>query len=464
MKLATKDTAGLVLVVGTLSALLLHNGSTRHRETHVRPVVDAGGAVTSAVEVPPVAFHDVNVVPMDGDRILRRQVVVVRSGFVTRIGDVGVVEPPAGARVIHGGGTRYLAPGLTDAHVHLGDRPEEVLPLFLANGVTTVFNLDGERRHLAVRERVGRGELAGPTIYTAGPFADGSSVRSPADAQRFVRGQKQAGYDFVKLHGDLDRESFEALARAGRDEGIPIVGHAPRELPISAVLEQGQAAVSHAEELIYTEFMTLEPSALGDVAAAMATSGTWLMPGISTFENTLEQWGTGPAPAAALAHAGAEFLPPSLRKSWASSRAFAETTPESRARIADMLAFHGPLVESFHAAGVRMLAGTDAGLPGMVPGFSLHDELQALREAGLSGFEALATATSQAGRFIRERVDASARFGTVEVGARADLLLLDGDPRETLTVLRRPLGVMIRGRWLDRAALDQMLTPTRAER
>ncbi|NIQ59686.1 MAG: amidohydrolase, partial [Gemmatimonadetes bacterium] len=94
-----------------------------------------------------------------------------------------------------------------------------------------MFNLDGERRHLAVRERVGRGELAGPTIYTAGPFADGSSVRSPADAQRFVRGQKQAGYDFVKLHGDLDRESFEALARAGRDEGIPIVGHAPRELP-----------------------------------------------------------------------------------------------------------------------------------------------------------------------------------------------------------------------------------------
>ena len=123
----------------------------------------------------------------------------------------------------------------------------------------------------------------------------------------------------------------------------------------------------------------------------------------------------------------------------------------------DLLAFHVPLISTFHDAGVPMLTGTDAGLPGMVPGFSLHDEIVALNGVGLSSYEALAAATRNAGRFVRQHVDPSASFGTIQIGARADLILLDRDPRGSLDALRQPEGVMLRGRWFDRAALDLML-------
>ena len=457
MRLTTQDAAGIVFVAGTLGALALHNAPTGHRDSHVSPIADAGGSVTSSVAVSTIAFVDVNVVPMGRDEVLRRKVVIVREGFVTRVGDVGVLEPPPGAVLIDGHGTQYLAPGLTDAHVHLGDDPESLLPLFIANGVTTVFNMQGDTRHLALRERIATGDVVGPTIYTAGPFIDEDLIRSAADARRAVRRQKTSGYDFVKLHGDLSEESFEMLTRTGHEQRIAIVGHAPRNLPLSAVLDNGQAALTHAEEIIYTRFMSLEPADLSNVATTMADAGTWLTPGLSHFGNTVSQWGDPAGLQAALERRSARFLPPSMRRGWESSDAYVEKDPRGRGRLEEMLAFHDPLISTFHDAGVPMLTGTDAGLPGMVPGFSLHGEIVALNGVGLSRYEALAAATRNAGSFVRQRVDELASFGTVQVGARADLILLDGDPRTSLDALLRPEGVMVRGRWFDRAALDLML-------
>jgi len=399
---------------------------------------------------------DVNVLPMDHRTVLRRQVVIVRGGFVTRIGPVGVVEVPRGARVIDGGGTQFLAPGLTDAHVHLSEDPEE-LKLFIATGVTTVFNLEGAPYHLRLRERVASGELIGPTIYTSGPFINGDNTRSPSEARKAVQYQSGRSYDFIKVHGDLSAETFEALSTAGADYGIPIVGHAPRNLPFSAVLRNRQAVVSHAEELIYTQFMTLNPAELATVADAMADAGTWLTPGLTTFENIASQWGAPERLQAVLDGLGAQFLPPAMRRDWASSQDYIEMDPLERPRLQEMLAFHGPLIRTFQQAGVPMLTGTDAGMPGMVPGFSLHDEIAALADVGLSRHQALSAATENAGRFVRDRVDQTANFGRVRQGARADLILLEQNPLDDLDALRRLEGVMVRGRWFDRAALDRML-------
>ena len=458
MKLTQRDRIGLVLLVSTSVAVGLHNADAMgHRVAHIRAdVADAGGAVTSAIEVVTTAFVDVNVVTMDGGAVLEHQIVLVEDGFITRIGSVGVVEVPDGARQIEGGGTRFLAPGLTDAHVHLGDDPEAALGLYVAAGVTTVFNLEGAEHHLELRDRVGSGQLLGPTIYTAGPFVDGSRVRSPADADQVVRHHLDRGYDLIKLHGDLDRASFDQLTRIGAERGVPVVGHAPRNLPLDAVLLSDQAALSHAEELIYTEFMSLDASALEPVARRMADAGTWLTPSLATFRNIAAQWGDPAGLAAALDRPEARFLPSGLRREWRSSE-WTERDPATRHRIDRMRDFHGPLVLTFHEAGVPLLAGTDAGLPGMFPGFALHDELGALTEAGLSNLDALTTATSNAGRFVRTYVDGRANFGTIRVGARADLLLLDADPRRELDTLRHPLGVMLRGAWLDRGALNALL-------
>jgi imidazolonepropionase-like amidohydrolase len=130
----------------------------------------------------------------------------------------------------------------------------------------------------------------------------------------------------------------------------------------------------------------------------------------------------------------------------------------------EMADFHRPLIRALQEAGVPMLAGTDTPIPTLAPGFSLPREIMALREAGLSGYEALATATVNPGRFVRTFVDAGARFGVLRRGARADIVLLDADPRMHLETLHRPEGVMVRGVWYERADLDRMLDGVAAAR
>ena len=463
MRVRTRDTAGFVLVVGTFVALVVH-GTADHQDTHLPVVADAGGAATSPATAPTLAFVDFNVVQMDGQDVLRRQVVIVRDGFVSRIGPVGVVDVPTAATVVQGDGSAYLVPGLVDAHVHLEDAREDLLPLFLASGVTTVFNLRGDERHLELRARSRDPEFVGPTIFTSGPFVHDGAVRSADEARRTVEAQARAGYDFVKIHGDLSAESYAALMTTARDAGIPVVGHAPRNLPFSAVLEHGQVGVVHAEELIYTGLHSLDPEQAKSIATEMVRAGTWLTPTLSTFANIAEQWASPEGLAARLAEPEVRYLPRSLRQTWERSEVYVGRPARERARIQDMYAFHGPLVRAMDLAGVRLLTGTDAPLPGMVPGASLHDELEALEAAGVTAKRVLAAATSNAGRFIQENVDSTAVFGTILIGARADIVLVGGDPLNDLGLLRRPLGVMVRGTWYERADLDRMLALVSGDR
>ncbi|MDA0329174.1 MAG: amidohydrolase family protein [Gemmatimonadetes bacterium] len=457
MRLSTKDGLGLALVAGTFAAVIVHSEGD-HRTTHLPNVADAGGAATSAQNSPTFAFVDFNVLPMDGRGLLRNQVVVVRNGFVDRIGAAGVIDVPPGATVVEGHGTQYLVPGLVDAHVHLADAREDVLPLFLANGVTTVFNLEGDARHLALRERSRGPGFVGPTLFTAGPFVHDGVVRSPEDARRVVTSQAHAGYDFVKVHGTLSEAAYIALTATAKEVGIAVVGHAPRNLPFSAVLQNGQVGVVHAEELIYTGLQSLDRGQATRTAREMAAAGTWLTPTLSNFANIAEQWASPQALADKLVQPEARHLPPTILRSWRDSRVYTGRPAHERTRIEEMYAFHIPLVQAMSEAGVRLLTGTDTPLPGMVPGFSLHSELAALEAAGIPTEDVLWAATANAGRFVRENVDPAALFGTIATGARADLLVVDGDPRADLSLLRQPLGVMARGTWYDRSQLMVLLS------
>ena len=455
MKLTSKDTVGLLLVAGTLGTLFVHIGPDGHAPTS--SVGDGGGSITTPVASNTVAFVDVNVLPMEQDEVLRNQVVIVEGSFVRQIGPVGDVVPPPGALIIPGDGTRYLVPGLTDAHVHLDEYAEESLPLFVANGVTTVFNLRGEERHLELRDRIRSGEDFGPAIYTSGPFTDQQTVETPEQAERWVRDQERDGYDFVKLHGDLSEATYERLVQVGREVEIPIVGHAPRNLSLRAVLESGQVSLTHAEELIHTRFSSLDPSDLESVALEIAAAGTWVTPTVSNFSNNEAQWGTTEGLRTRLASEAVRYAPRSMRVGWGEGNVYTAKDPGERPRILAMFEFQQPLILALGRAGVPMLTGSDAGQPVMVPGFSLHDEIDALERAGLASYGVLQAATRNAGRFVREFVDEHASFGTVTPGARADLLLLHDNPLLDLSRLRRPEGVMLRGRWYDRAALDEML-------
>jgi imidazolonepropionase-like amidohydrolase len=456
MKLSRKDAAGFVLVAATLTTLSIHGGE-RHQESHVPPVAQAGGAATMPTGSRLTAFVDVSVLPMNQAGPAHHQVVLIRDGFIDEIGPVGAVDVPADATIVQGGGSQYLVPGLTDAHVHLPDADDAILPLFLANGVTTVFNLEGDRRHLDQRARSRAPDFVGPSILTAGPFIDESAVKTPADARRAVASQARAGYDFVKLHGSLTKPAYIALLDAARASSMAVVGHAPRSLPLSVVLDHGQAGVVHAEELIYTGVPSLDTTRAREVAAEVAEADIWVTPTMATFEAISEQWASPEGLDARLARPEAALLPRAMQRSWSDSEVHVRRPARERARIERMNAFHRPLVRALADAGVHLLTGTDAPLPGLVPGFSLHDELDALVSAGVEPEAVLRAATFNAGRFVRERVDSASHFGVIEPGARADLVLVEGDPRDDLRRLRKPLGVMARGTWYGRIALAQLL-------
>ncbi len=458
MKLSRKDAVGLGLVAATSLVLAVHVAPGDHAARHAAVAGGRGGSAASATEGPTFAFMDVNVVPMDGRAVLPRQVVVVEGGVIRDVGPVGVVRPPEGARRVDGGGTMVLIPGLTDAHVHLTAGAERWLPAFLASGVTTVFNLAGERRHLRMRDRVLAGTLLGPTIYTSGPPVHRPRVRTPEDAAAAAEEHARRGYDFIKVRGDLPSETLRALVEAGRTRHLPVVGHAPRNLPLAETLRDGMAALAHAEELIYTGFPDLDAAGIDAVASGMAAAGTWLIPTLTTFSAITRQWGAPQVLEEELeTRPELRWVPAVLADAWRRDNPYVRRDPAGRARMREMLAFQKTLVRALQRTGVPMMTGTDAGLPLLAPGTSLLDEIEALHDVGFSAYEALEAATRNPGRFIRTFRDPAASFGTVTVGARADLVLLDGNPLDDITQLRRPAGVMVRGRWYDRAALREIL-------
>ena len=400
-----------------------------------------------------VVFEHVANVPMDQAGVLRDRTVIVRSGRIVSI--VAGAPAPAGAIRIDGQG-KFLFPGLTDAHVHLAANPAAWLALFLSHGVPTVFNLQGGAEHLALRQRVAAGEVAGPTIYTSGPYTNQPGIMTPADADRAVADQKAAGYDFVKIHGNLTAEAYAALITAGRANHLTIIGHAPRNLPFDSVIAARQPMIAHAEELIYTRFRELDTTVVAPVAARTAAAGIWVTPTLSTFSGIVTQWGRPAAVDSALALPEGLGLPKPLQQFWRGSNPYTGRTQGADWAL-NAYRFQHPLVRMLDQAGVSLLAGTDTPLPVMIPGHSLHNEIAELESAGISRLGALRAATANPGRFIASFVDSAARFGTVTVGSRADLVLVDRNPIESPATLVHPLGVMARGRWYDRATLDRMV-------
>jgi hypothetical protein len=410
----------------------------------------------------PIAIVNVNVLPMDAERLLAEQTVLVRDGMITHVGPAARVAIPAGARRIDGAG-KYLIPGLADVHVHLHANPEPeqraLLKLFVASGVTTVLNLRGTPQILELRAAVAADRILGPRTYTAGPYVNEPFVTTPDEVERAVVEQRRAGYDFVKLHGDVSREAYARLNAVARREGIRVLGHAPRNLGLAPMFEERQYALAHAEEFLYDRQNRSTDASLPHVAAripefarATAEARIWVMPNLTAYKaiaRMVHDLG------AVLARPEMRYLPGTVRTGWGPA-----TNPYTnridRSRYAPMMARYRLLeemVREFRARGVRLLVGTDAMNTGVVPGFSTHDELADLVAAGLTPYEALRAATANAAEFLGER----GRRGTVAVGQHADLVLLEADPLTAIGNSRRIAGVMLRGRWFSRADLDAML-------
>jgi imidazolonepropionase-like amidohydrolase len=427
-------------------------------------------AATSASGQEVTVFRNVTVIPMDSDRTLASQTVIVRGERIESVGEAGRAEIPPAARVIDGTG-RYLMPGLAEMHAHVPqDDPryaEEVLFLYVANGVTTARGMLGAPEHLALRERLARHEVLGPRLYTSGPSLNDQSVSSPDDAARMVREQARAGYDFVKVHPGPTRAEYDAAVSAGTAAGIELAGHVPADVGVLRAIEAKQATIDHldgyvealapAERRSRGGFFGLALAADADrsgipaLVAATVAAGVWNVP----TQTLIEHWpAASPTVDELLARPEMAYVSPQTREEWANAKRQMIRAPGYDAGQARALvALRREIVKALHDAGAGLLLGSDAPQVFNVPGFSLHRELAAIVAAGLTPFQALRTGTTSPAAFF----EAADEFGAVRAGLAADLVLVARNPLEDAAALVRPEGVMVRGRWLDRAELDRRL-------
>jgi hypothetical protein len=464
----------LVLGIGALPILFLYFAA----ESSNSPAETQSSTEQKQLEAKQkqtVAFVNVNVIPMDEERVISSQTVVVKDGLIAALGPADSIKIPSGSVKIDGRG-KYLLPGLADMHVHLEPFDNEsnsaMLKLFVANGVTTVLNLYGTPAFLKLRERVARGEMLGPVIYTSGPFISNAPVTTPTpeEVERMVVEQKSAGYDLIKIHGDFSREAYHKLFEVARHENIRVIGHLPRNLGIEPAFEEKQDAIAHAEEYLYAYFFFKPPTSPADgsreaqvkwiaeqasripsVAEATAKAGIWVSPTLTVYSGIARQVDDIDS---SLKRPELKYLPPFIASRFAPAnntyvQRFKKETAKGFFARAELLS---KLVKGLRDAGVRLLAGTDTPVPSVVPGFSLHDELHELVSAGLTPYEALRTATANPAEFLR-----TDKFGIVSVGKSADLILVDENPLKDVSNASRRTGVMSRGRWYGEDELRKML-------
>lgn len=416
---------------------------------------------TSPTPLGTIAFVNVNLVPMDAERVVPHQTVIVQGRQIVQIGPAATTDVPAGARRIDGHGALYLMPGLADMHSHASGQDD--LTLYVANGVTTILTL-GNTPEIFVRETRGRitsGKEIGPTPYVAF-FVDGRppmdpsffSVQGEDEARGAVTQAKQHGYDFIKVYNNIGNKEFYAILDEARRQHMAVVGHAVRSVELKNALNAGQVMVAHGEEYIYMYFHRDRDRALALKAAQFTRSaGAYVIPNLSAYEAISLQWGKPEQVRAFLARPEAKFFNPCRRQSWANDDYVL------RAGTLDgNLQFLRIFTKTLSDTGVPLMLGTDSpNIPGMFAGYSIHDDLRNMVESGLTPYEALSAGTRIPGQFIQKFLLGAEPFGTVSIGARADLLLLKNNPLDSVTAVRESEGVMAAGHWMPSAFLRALL-------
>jgi imidazolonepropionase-like amidohydrolase len=460
------DYVALLFALITLAATVFHLafGTTK--------------AQTAQQATQAVAFVNVNVVPFDRQRILEAQTVIVRDGRIAQIGPATTIKVPEGALRIDGRG-KYLMPGLADMHVHLypgAGRPDDLagqqLQLFLANGVTTVRNMIGKPEHLPLRERVAKGEVLGPTIYTAGPPLVGNMVPTPEAGERVVVDQKKAGYDLLKVHEGLSPETYAAIVATAKREGIPIAGHVTATVGLKRALEAQQTSIEHLDgylqalvadnspvtpgpsQLVLGPVLQhIDESKIPALAAATRKAGVWNDPTLTLFQLVVSE----AKPEELLKWPELQYVPAKMREGFANQKQSTANIPAPSSERQRYLELRNKMLMALHAAGAKLLIGPDSPQFFLVPGFATHRELQSFVAAGLTPYQAIEAATRNPGEYFAEVMKVPRDFGTIEVGMRADLMLLDANPLESVANLSKRVGVMTRGRWLPESELRKML-------
>ncbi|NJW51709.1 amidohydrolase family protein [Salinimicrobium sp. CDJ15-91] len=399
--------------------------------------------------------QNVNVIPMNADTVLTGKTVYIKEGVIENISDKFTVE---GVEIIKGDG-KFLTPGLIDMHVHVWDEYE--LGLYLSNGVTAVRNLWGLPMHLRMKEAVNNAEIIAPLFFTTGPKLTGPEyigddnlqLRSAEEAKARVIFYKKRGYDFIKTYYGLTPEIFDAVVEQAAASQMDIIAHPSQKVSYNYHFKPQIRSVEHAEDIIQQPLnYVLDTIKLKEVVSDFSASGTTKFCPTLTVYNNIYQILTNDK---ILDSENLQYMNPLIRKvdSQAQFDRWQDSKRTDRAIVGSIKAqheFHLKIIREMHEAGVPIICGTDAGIGVTVPGFSIHRELGFYKEAGLTNYEVLKTATYNASgtHAVMENM------GSIEKGKIANLLLLNNNPLEDLSALKRPELVFVNGRKINRKQLN----------
>lgn len=421
-----------------------------------------------------VVFKSVSVIPMDTERVLDNQDVVIKDGKILAIGATGKVTYDKSALVVEAKG-KYLIPGLAEMHAHIPpndnvEAQKEVLSLFAVNGVTTIRGMLGHPTHLTLREQVKRGEVLGPHIYTSGPSFNGMSVTKSEDGDKKVREQKAMGYDFLKLHPGLTLTNFNAVIKAANEVGITYGGHVSSGVGVWRAIEANYSTIDHLDGFIEgmtpgIESMTdqeigffgmfaakkADLSQIPKLITGLREHKVWVVP----TQCLAERWIAADKSAEELRAAPEmKYMSPTTLDQWVENKKRQMANPGYNAEeVAKYVAIRRQLIKACSQGGVGLLLGSDAPQVFNVPGFSIHHELRYLVGSGLTPHEALKTGTVNVAAFY----NLSSSSGTVSKGKISDLVLLNANPLQDISATSNIAGVMVGNSWLGKDYIDAEL-------
>lgn len=413
---------------------------------------------------------------MHEEVVLENKAVAVRDGIIVAVVDTSEAQSIEAPKRIDGEG-RYLMPGLADMHVHVRWDPQTMFDLFLAHGVTTVANMrigDGKDLnidHLALRAEIASGKRVGPRYYLTGPHFEDDYPASLEEVEVVLGEHVEAGYDFVKVHGDLPPEIYDALMKDARSRGLRVIGHGQHKRPLQETLRLD--TLEHAEELLYTaidpqfgaalekDFLQAyrehaerlrEPTYRTPIIEAIVQSGIHVNPTLIVYK-MVGEWESDAHLAAMRDDPTMAYLPARVKDRWLGPKnPYQEDGfPIKKAEIDRNLEVLFMLVKEMNDAGVPLLLGTDT-FGTLIPGHSLHQELALLVQAGLSPYEAIRTGTVNIAAYLNE----ADRAGAIREEYRADFILLDRNPLSDIANSQSVSGVYSQKRWHSRIDIEQL--------
>lgn len=400
-------------------------------------------------------IKNVNIVPMTKDTILQNKNVLIKDGIIQQVEDsLANIDYP-----IIDGTNKFLSPGLIDMHVHVWDKYD--LGLFLANGVTAVRNMWGMPLHLRLKKEINENKIIAPTFFTSTPKLTGPNdngidkkqIESPEQAKKLIKKYKEQGYDLIKTYAGLPKNIFDAICEQAKNSNLRIGAHPSNLVDYDYHFQPIFETVEHTEEIVQTALnFNVTSNRIDSIARFYLKNNTSHTPTLSVFHNIIDilKQENNILKSKNAIYMNQAFIKLGSKNDLNRWKNDKKNDKNVLNRITNQHLEHLEILKRMQKMGVNIVCGTDAGIMFNAPGFSIHEELQFYKDAGLSNFEVLKTATINVSKVDKKYQN----LGSVEMGKVANLLLLDENPLINLKTLKKPKIVFVKGRKLETSDLD----------